>query len=290
MSAPMELAQAALGYAELGWPVLPLRPGQKEPLIRGGHGCLDATTNPARIEAWWRREPDANIGLACGDAFWVLDADCGGWDIESPDGADSLVYLTESFGKLPRTVRQYTGGMGWQWLWAPDARVRNGVKVLPGLDTRSTAGYVVAPPSLHPSGRHYHWIEGPGGVEIASAPPWLLTLLAPPPEPAQHYEPRSVGNLSRYATAALESACRTIERAVPGEQNATVNGQSFSIGQLVGGGVIPRSEARSALVAAGTRMSNQQGKRPWSHGEIARLVDRALASGASNPRSPETRP
>jgi hypothetical protein len=176
--------------------------------------------------------------------------------------------------------------MGWQYLWAPDPRVRNGVSILPGLDTRSVGGYVVAPPSLHPSGRHYRWIEVPGEVPLASAPEWLVELLAPAPEPLTPQPPPRIGNLSRYATAALESACRTIEQAAPGTQNATLNSEAFSIGQLVGGGVIPRGDAKGALVAAGTRMSSQPGRLPWAHGEIARLVDRAVASGANNPREP----
>jgi hypothetical protein len=272
--------------------VFPLAPGGKLPLISkddGGKGVHDATADVAQIEAWWSRWPNANIGLACGASCWVLDIDFKGFFTEEPDGADSLLRLARRYGSLPRTLRQLTGGLGWQHFFAPDEQVRNGVSILPGLDIRSVGGYVVVPPSLHPSGRHYHWIERPGEAEIAPAPPWLLALLAPPPEPAQHHEPRSIGNLSRYAMAALESACRTIEQAGPGTQNATLNSEAFSIGRLVGGGVIPRGDARAALVAAGARMSNQQGRRPWAAREIAALVDRAVASGANSPRSPEPR-
>jgi hypothetical protein len=168
------LAEQAIAYAERGWPVFPLRPRDKVPLIpkgRGGSGVHDATTDRDRIAAWWRRWPDANIGLAAGHAFWALDIDFKGFCTEEPDGADSLLRLARRYGSLPRTLRQLTGGLGWQHFFAPDEQVRNGVSILPGLDTRAAGGYVVAPPSLHPSGRHYHWIEGPGEVEIAPAPP-----------------------------------------------------------------------------------------------------------------------
>src|SRR3954451_643265 len=115
--------EAALAFAARDWPVFPLRPGEKVPLIAkaaGGNGCHDATTDPDQIRAWWEKHPTANVGLACGAAFWVLDVDYKGWpdvdlDAAYPDGADTITALQRRFGRLPPTVRQYTGGMGWQY-------------------------------------------------------------------------------------------------------------------------------------------------------------------------------
>ena len=67
--------EAALYYASLGWPVLPLhtlleggvcschkpdcsRPG-KHP--RTERGLREATTDPAKIRQWWSQWPDANL-------------------------------------------------------------------------------------------------------------------------------------------------------------------------------------------------------------------------------------
>ena len=123
--------------------------------------------------------PTANVGLAAGAAFWVLDVDYKGWpgvdpDAAYPDGADTLAALQRRFGRLPPTVRQYTGGMGWQLFFQPDPRIKNGVKVLPGLDTRAGGGYVVAPPSLHPSGRALPLARRPRRGRVAAAPGWLV--------------------------------------------------------------------------------------------------------------------
>ncbi|ATL69870.1 bifunctional DNA primase/polymerase [Nocardia terpenica] len=63
-STPPRLGDAALVYASWGWPVFPLRPGGKVPATR--HGFKDATTDTARIRAWWKAMPGANIGLATG--------------------------------------------------------------------------------------------------------------------------------------------------------------------------------------------------------------------------------
>jgi hypothetical protein len=295
MSGPVDGAKAAaIAYAEMSLAVFPLVPGGKLPLISkddGGKGVHDATADVDQIEAWWSRWPNANIGLACGTSCWVLDADYAGWLTDKPDGADTITALRRRFGPLPATVHQYTGGMGWQWLFKPDPRIKNGSRFLPGLDTRAAGGYIVVPPSLHPSGRHYHWIAAPDEAEIAAAPEWLLLLLEPVAEPeiVAAARPIRTGDLSRYAAVALEKACERIAGCQPGNQADTLDHSAYSIGRLVGGGVIPRGEARAALIAAGAGMPNQGDRKPWSRGEIASRVDRALASGQRSPRAPEDR-
>src|SRR5882724_4102075 len=83
---------AALRYAGAGIAVLPLHtPGPtgtcschegpecasagKHPRLR--HGLLDASSEPARVRAWWRRWPHANVGLATGTVLEVCDIDTG---------------------------------------------------------------------------------------------------------------------------------------------------------------------------------------------------------------------
>lgn len=303
MSAPAGFLEAALAYTDRGLAVFPLSPGEKVPLIRkveGGNGVHDATTDPDRIREWWGRCPTANIGLAAGPAFWVMDVDFAGFLADEPDGADTVAALADRFGPLPRTPKQLTGGLGWQYAFRADPRVRNGVRVLPGLDTRSAGGYVVAPPSVHPNGRSYRWIVEPGEVEVAAAPEWLVALLEPVelPEPAPPpRRPAGSGDLSRYAAVAVERACKRVAKAHVGAQCDTLEHEAFGLGRLVGGDVLPRAEARAGLVAAGLRMPSAVGRarhgrsyRPWTRREIELRVDRALAAGEAKPRTPESRP
>jgi len=53
------------------------------------------------------------------------------------------------------------------------------VRVLPGLDIRTTGGYIVLPGSVHESGREYVWEAelGIDEVELATIPEWLLQAL-----------------------------------------------------------------------------------------------------------------
>src|SRR3954463_16443607 len=92
MTPTVDFLERSSAYAALGWPVFPVEPTGKRPAIpkaEGGRGVHDATCDPARIEVWARRWPDANVGLACGVAFWALDVDYGGVTSFDHDGVAS---------------------------------------------------------------------------------------------------------------------------------------------------------------------------------------------------------
>ena len=59
----------------------------------------------------------------------------------------------------------------------PGTKLKNFVKHHPGLDDRADGGYVVAPPSVHLSGRVYSWtraLEDP----LSDLPPEFLALFS----------------------------------------------------------------------------------------------------------------
>src|SRR4051794_11746141 len=199
------LLDAALYYAGLGWSGFPCEPRGKRPFgALAPHGVKDATCDALVIRAWWRQCPDANIGLACGHLFWVLDVD-------GEEGKATLAGLQSRHGALPPTVTSLTGSGGWHLFFGlPSGRtVRNSVRRLGlGLDTRGLGGYVIAPPSIHPSGQAYGFAEGftPWSAPLAVAPAWLLDLLDPPTAPQAATTTRAApgGGTDAYARVALE--------------------------------------------------------------------------------------
>ena len=74
-STQTELVNAALDYARAGLPVFPLQPQGKVPLVK--QGLYAATTDEQQITRWWRRFPQANIGIPTGQPSEriVLDVD-----------------------------------------------------------------------------------------------------------------------------------------------------------------------------------------------------------------------
>jgi hypothetical protein len=147
--AALELAQ------EVGFRVFPLVPRGKMPLIPktddGTGGFHGATTHPEQIAAWWDAAPDANVGLYPGASqVIVLDADSG----EGERTAEQLEVL-QSPTLCAKTAR------GWHLYYRlPDGeRVTNASPwKRQGLDVRAHNGYVLAPPSIHPSGHPYRWL------------------------------------------------------------------------------------------------------------------------------------
>lgn len=165
---------AALAYAALGWSVIPIEPGGKRPLVPWldfQHRIAGCET----VDGWFRRWPDANVGIVTGrvSGLVVVDVD------PRHGGEASLAQAQRAHGPVPATVQAETGGGGRHLYFGnPGSLLHNRVGILPGIDLRADGGCVVAPPSLHPSGRHYCWIAGcaPGESPLAPLPPWLLAL------------------------------------------------------------------------------------------------------------------
>jgi hypothetical protein len=133
-----------------------------------------ATTDVNWIAGWWATR-NYNIGIATGEGsgVWVLD-------IDGDEGEATLRELEARRGAIPPTVEAITGkGRHLYWRW-PTARVIRNKQVnhhMPGLDVRGNGGYVLAPPSIHSSGRVYSWsVDRSDSFE--DAPEWLLDLIA----------------------------------------------------------------------------------------------------------------
>jgi hypothetical protein len=161
------MLRAALQLAERGMHVFPCRVGGKEPATP--HGLLDASTDPIVIQQWWQTSPQFNIGVRTGQPSNLIVLDVDGIDAEA-----ELRKLEAVHGALPETVEVLTARGRHVWFRHPGHSVKNSAgKIAPGIDSRGDNGYVLVPPSLHPSGRRYCWSVDCAGT-IAPAPGWLL--------------------------------------------------------------------------------------------------------------------
>lgn len=157
---------AAITYAtKYGWAVFPVSPETKKPLTP--HGCLDAKKSPGAIRAWWKRHPEASVGIATGSisGLVVIDEDLD--EIKGKNGAQSVRIWERDHGKLPETVSVVTGRGGSHLYYHYTGNdIGNRAGVLDGVDVRGEGGYVVAPPSTHPNGTEYIWDIGPDDIEV----------------------------------------------------------------------------------------------------------------------------
>jgi hypothetical protein len=258
MSRPTDFLDAALHYASLGWPVFPLAPRSKHPLIPvrdGGRGLHDATTDPALIRQWWTDFPTANIGLRTGVAFDVLDLD-------GPEASSALAHARSGregvHGPVVRT------GKGLHVFVLPTG-LGNRAGVLPGVDFRGADSYVVAPPSMHPDGHTYTWVSGDPAA-LAPAPSWLVELLHPRRDlpVTAPLVPVTPSRATAYGSAALRRELERLAVTEVGTRSDSLNQAAFSLGQLVAAGALNEDETAAALLDAGPEPGSTA---PLSHFE-----------------------
>ena len=169
---PHVLAACAIKLAQKGLHIFPITPGQKAPpLIKEWQ--KNATTYRGQINRWWDLFPDANIGCHVGASNHLV------LDIDVKNGVDGFATLRElgmvnGIGaiednvtgvslELPPTgwnVETPSGGLHIWYKLPKDWIIGNSVgKIGPGVDVRSTNGYVLMPPSkLDTEENPYRWI------------------------------------------------------------------------------------------------------------------------------------
>ncbi|MGH3807788.1 MAG: bifunctional DNA primase/polymerase [Pseudonocardiaceae bacterium] len=244
--ASAELAGWAARYATSGLAVIPLHsirdgactcrwadcksPG-KHPLTRNGKD--DATTDLTRVTAWWDRWSWANIGIRPPSGVIVLDVD------PRNGGDTALLALARQHALLPRTLTAGTGSGGLH-IWLAYAGPARG-QLCRGVDIKTERGYVVAPPSLHASGRRYEWLVG---MPTAPAPRWVRRLLNPAPASlAPHRKAAGAG-------AGGAGLARVVAAAGEGQRNTLLNWAAYHAYQR-GGDPALLAEIRGAALSAG---------------------------------------
>jgi hypothetical protein len=179
---------AALAYRARGWSVIAVEPRGKRPLVVW-RAFQHRVASVSEVEGWYRRWPEANVGIVTGvvSGLVVVDIDA------RHGGHESLAQLEDLQGLLRDTVEAATGGGGRHLYYAhPDGGLHpNRVAMHPGIDLRGDGGCVVAPPSMHPSGRRYAWARGrsPDEKALAPLPGWLLpgAQARRPGHPPEHW-------------------------------------------------------------------------------------------------------
>jgi hypothetical protein len=296
------MRDAALGYASQGIPVLPLHyplpdrgdlqpvGGDQRPVVRSGcscrgpgcgqvgkhplsglvpHGVKDATCNRARILAWWTRHPQANIGLATGHTFDVLDVD-------GPNGAHAIQALAAEHGLVSSGPLVRTGGGGWHFYLAPTGLGNVRPQGLAHVDWRGRSGYVVAPPSRHASGHPYQWATG---RDLDTPPGKVPAVLL---ERLEHQAPQRLadpvelplvgdGPGDRYVRAALVEELARVAAAPVGQRNRQLWESTRNLYNLVATGALDHREVDQGLLAAAERCGLLA--------EEPRQTRRTLASG-----------
>jgi Bifunctional DNA primase/polymerase, N-terminal len=255
------------------------------------HGLKEATTNRARVLAWWSQHPQANVGLATGHRFDVLDLD-------GPAGVQALRRFAEQHGsRLPATgpvVRSGREQEGWHYYLAPAGLPRR-TGVLEGVDYQALGGYVVAPPSRHATGNRYAWARDLTHP-LPALPGALYARLAERAHPARSTPAvlpvRQDGPGDPWARSALVPELRHVANARPpapgrpGERNQVLWEAARNLYNLVASGALDEREVERGLLDAAGRCGLLADEPRQTH----RTLASARQVGLANPRRPPDRP
>lgn len=290
MSAPENIApsliDAALAYAAAGVPVFPCRETNKRPYT--DHGFKEATTDAEQIRLWWAKWPAAMIGMPTGAISGVSVL-----DIDDPAAFEAACPID-----LPVTRRCDTG-KGYHLHFVHHDGIRNKQRAanspwpipeLPGAEVRGEGGYVILPPSRHPSGQLYRWAND---ARPAIAPDDLVKMVtATKSKGGESLPPANspaIANNSGdhpYCAAALDSECEAIRRSADGAQESTLNAAALKVGHYVGGGCLDHHTARNRLLSAALAMPSYNPRDPWTAENLSAKIDRALQDGMREPKTP----
>lgn len=153
------ILEHAVEYVNTGWSVLPVRPNEKRPYMANWLSYQHTRATLDMVENWFTSLSDAGIGLVTGKISNVVVLDVEGW---------CRIPIDELLKKYPTQMVARSGGGGYHLYYSyPQGvgRVANRVGVFEGADIRADGGFVVLPPTRHPSGRPYEWIKkGPLGM------------------------------------------------------------------------------------------------------------------------------
>ena len=299
---PQTRAELALHYAAQGWPVFPCwwpsvegdcACGDSSCSSTGKHpigplapqGVKQATTDAATLRSWWEQYPEANLAIATGGGLLVLDLD-------GPEAEDSLEARERQLGKLPATLEAKTGKGSHRYYRKPsEVTIRNTVGeqgkrgLGPKLDTRADGGYVMAPGSLHSSGALYEWLNPE--AEVADLPQAWLDFLEGKRDTRAAAEvvqlPARQAGSTAYGQKALKEELQQLSQVREPGRNHALNSAAFSLGQLVGGGELDRSEVEAELQRVALAIGLPEN-------EIQKVLPRAISDGMAEPRQAPERP
>jgi RecA-family ATPase len=263
----------ALGLARGGLKVFPITPGQKSPpLIKGWH--KQATTDEAQIREWWTCYPtNSNVGVHAAGLL-IVDVDPKKGGAESLKALEKEIPLAETY-----TVSTPSGGEHRYFSLPQGVEIANGVDSLgPGLDIRTTGGYVVAEGSKTEKGE-YTVVKA---TEIVEADPRLIARCrAAKPKQEHQKDAPPIATDHDLAVARAKEALADYPAATEGRggdhrtYSAVCKARDFGV---------PKGRAAEALQDWNARCTP-----PWGADELEVKIENAYqyAQGQQGSMSPE---
>lgn len=213
----MKLKEFAQAYIERqGWSVIPCLPKSKKAAI-SWKAYQDRLPNMTEVTDWFTLQQDRNLAIITGDVssrLLVIDF-------------DDFSLWCEWWTKLYRrsTLSVLTGkGIHLYFRLLDETPITCGkfsVFEKPAGDIRYNGGYVLAPPSIHPTGQRYRWIDAPllsvhfGELKLDRPKTSATMVQQRTGRPAKTQPAGDIKNPNAYAESALRQEITKIAQTGP---------------------------------------------------------------------------
>jgi hypothetical protein len=213
---------------------------------------------------WFDQYPDANIGIVTG-----IISNLVVFDLDSEDAVE----YAEAEGGFPDTPKVKTGKGYHVYMRHPGFEIRNSVNKKLDIDIRADGGFVVAPPSIHGSGRQYQWEPGFSihDIKPTACEPWMIEYLQnisspdkqkPTPEPAVNPPQDNSGTRNNDSETLYSELLKNGAQEGMRNQSATsLTGHLFAKG-------LAADEVWSILM-----LWNSKNTPPTDHGELQKTFE-----------------
>lgn len=142
------ILEIALEYIEHGWSIIPIKPGEKIPLLESWLPFQKRQATKQEVTEWFTKWPNANLAIIVGQISGLLVI-----DIDDPiEGEKSF---RQFFGEIKTLTVKTPRGIHYYFKHPGDKPIHNSIRAAPGLDIKADGGYVLAPPSAG-----YKWLGG----------------------------------------------------------------------------------------------------------------------------------
>lgn len=156
---------AALEYMDMGLSIIPVDRKTKKPLLDAWKPYQSQLADLAEVSRWFVRHPTLNLAFATGRVSNIVVVDA--------DGPEAIAFCEANKLTSPIWVEsgRAEGGRHYYFRHPGGSEVPNRGKMYgrKDLQLRGDGGYIIAPPSVHETGRRYAWHAD---VEWDDMPVW----------------------------------------------------------------------------------------------------------------------
>lgn len=147
------IKELAMDYVDSGWSVLPVKPEEKRPYMTNWLQYMHTRATADTVSNWFSTLSGAGIGVVTGKISNIIVLDVENY---------CKIPIEELLQKYPTQMYSRTGSGGYHLFYQYPtgvSKVSNRVGLFEGADLRADGGFIVLPPTVHPSGGKYEWIK-----------------------------------------------------------------------------------------------------------------------------------